>query len=69
MKKFIDSTDKMLILQRMEESAIQNSLNEDDGYQLEMFMLRYMLIHSDDQPAIAEMFHAFKAEFWEGNDG
>ena len=65
MPKFIDSADKWLILQRMEESTIQNSLNEGDGYQLEMFILRYILIHADEQPAIAEMFHAFKQEFWE----
>lgn len=66
MKKFITPEDKTLILDRIEQAAMQNALNQDDGYELEMFILRYALTHGDDEPAIAVMFNAFKSQFWEG---
>lgn len=66
MKKFIGPTDKELILDRIEQASMQNALNCDDGYELEMFLLKQFITHADDEPAIAEMFHRFKTQFWEG---
>lgn len=67
--KYIGPADKALILDRIIETSMTQEQYPQPGYELETFILRYALTYGDDIPAIAEMFHAFKAEFWEDNDG
>lgn len=67
--KYIGPADKALILDRLIETSMTQEQYPEPGYELETFILRYFLTYCDDVPDIAEMFHAFKAEFWGDIDG